>query len=183
MLPAQHSGGGGLFSTVNDYLRFMRMLLREGELDGARVLSRATVAAMTRENQLRRTGHATLSEVHFDPKTGGNAYHKGLAWNLMGRLIEDHGAVPGGEYQSTDGEYGWSGLATTWFSLQKAVPRGRGEGTASVGVLMMSQCTASFEFPHRAQLRWLASKAVKKYLEQQRWGEDGVRASFTPWSN
>jgi CubicO group peptidase (beta-lactamase class C family) len=41
------SGGGGLFSTAPDYLRFCQMLLNGGELDGVRVLSPQTVKAMT----------------------------------------------------------------------------------------------------------------------------------------
>jgi CubicO group peptidase (beta-lactamase class C family) len=44
--PAMHSGGGGLTSTVFDYLRFVRMLLRGGELDGVRLLSPLTVDLM-----------------------------------------------------------------------------------------------------------------------------------------
>jgi methyl acetate hydrolase len=37
------SGGGGLYSTAGDYLRFMRALLRGGELDGERILRPETV--------------------------------------------------------------------------------------------------------------------------------------------
>lgn len=44
--PAMHSGGAGLVSTVFDYLRFVRMLLRRGELDGVRLLSPLTVDLM-----------------------------------------------------------------------------------------------------------------------------------------
>src|SRR5437667_4191488 len=40
------SGGGGLLSTANDYLRFAQMLLNGGELDGHRVLKRETVTLM-----------------------------------------------------------------------------------------------------------------------------------------
>ena len=56
---------------------------------------------------------------------------------------------------------GWSGLATTWFSLSHA------PGGTPVGVVFMSQVTSSFEFPHRAQLRFLAGEAVKRYLEEE----------------
>lgn len=45
------SGGGGLVSSVPDYLRFMQMLLNGGALEGTRILTRKTVAAMLR-NQL-----------------------------------------------------------------------------------------------------------------------------------
>jgi methyl acetate hydrolase len=44
--PEVHSGGGGSYSTVGDYARFMRALLRGGELDGTRILSEASVDLM-----------------------------------------------------------------------------------------------------------------------------------------
>ena len=40
------SGGAGLWSTVDDYLRFARMLLAGGTLDGVRVLSEESVRLM-----------------------------------------------------------------------------------------------------------------------------------------
>jgi methyl acetate hydrolase len=43
-----HSGGGGLYSTGPDYLRFTRMLLGGGALEGVRVLAAGTVALMCR---------------------------------------------------------------------------------------------------------------------------------------
>ncbi|MGD9604282.1 MAG: serine hydrolase domain-containing protein [Gammaproteobacteria bacterium] len=41
-----HMGGGGLYSTGPDYLRFTRMILNGGSLDGAKVLAPETVALM-----------------------------------------------------------------------------------------------------------------------------------------
>jgi CubicO group peptidase (beta-lactamase class C family) len=41
------SGGGGLFSTARDYARFAQMLRNGGALDGARIITPGTVAAMT----------------------------------------------------------------------------------------------------------------------------------------
>lgn len=49
--PTFLNGGGGLVSTMDDYLRFARMLLNEGELDGVRLLKPETVEMM-RSNQL-----------------------------------------------------------------------------------------------------------------------------------
>lgn len=40
------SGGGGLYSTADDYIRFAQMLANGGELDGARILSPRTVELM-----------------------------------------------------------------------------------------------------------------------------------------
>ena len=45
------SGGGGLVSSADDYLRFCQMLLNRGELDGARILKEESVELMTR-NQI-----------------------------------------------------------------------------------------------------------------------------------
>ncbi len=65
------SGNAGLFSTADDLSRFARMILSEGELDGARILSAATVRAMiTRQPGVDRAlgwdmGHATLSDRAF----------------------------------------------------------------------------------------------------------------------
>jgi len=43
------SGGAGLVSTASDYTRFMQMLLRDGELDGVRILSLESISEMTRD--------------------------------------------------------------------------------------------------------------------------------------
>ena len=49
--PAYCGGGGGLVSTADDYLKFARMLLNDGEVDGVRLLKAETVADM-RANRL-----------------------------------------------------------------------------------------------------------------------------------
>ncbi|MEO7429069.1 MAG: serine hydrolase domain-containing protein, partial [Acidimicrobiales bacterium] len=62
------SGGGGLVGTAPDYLRFCHMLLRGGELDGARLLSPRTVRYMARNHLpegklLNEIGQSTFSEA------------------------------------------------------------------------------------------------------------------------
>ncbi len=54
--PAMKSGGGGLVSTADDYMRFCRMLLNGGELDGARLLSPQDPQADDHEPPARRQG-------------------------------------------------------------------------------------------------------------------------------
>lgn len=46
-VPDWPSGGGGLVSDTDDYLRFALMLANGGELDGVRILSEGSVDAMT----------------------------------------------------------------------------------------------------------------------------------------
>jgi len=53
-------GGSGLVTTVDDYMRFARMLLGEGELDGARILKPATVRQTAEENR------GTVGEFFWD---------------------------------------------------------------------------------------------------------------------
>ena len=50
--PRLDCGGGCAVSTAGDYIRFAQMLLNGGALDGQRVLSRASVAEMTRDHML-----------------------------------------------------------------------------------------------------------------------------------
>ena len=47
--PVFPSGSGGLVSTVDDYLKFARMMLHNGEVDGVRLLSRKSVELMTQD--------------------------------------------------------------------------------------------------------------------------------------
>ena len=44
--PVFCGGGGGLVSTADDYLKFARLLLNDGEVDGVRLLKPETVATM-----------------------------------------------------------------------------------------------------------------------------------------
>ena len=55
------TGGAGLWSTVDDYLRFAQMLLAGGTLDGVRVLSEQSVRQMRTDRADRRPEAATLS--------------------------------------------------------------------------------------------------------------------------
>ena len=96
------SGGNGCASTVPDYLRFSRMLLRRGELDGARLLRPATVDEMTR-NHLA----APLYPLRF-----GDYVSKGEGYGLgVGVIIEPSIARMAG----SEGTYQWAGSWQTFF--------------------------------------------------------------------
>ncbi len=90
-----HSGGGGLTSTADDYLRFATMLLNEGELEGRRYLGPQTVKLM-RTNMLpanavaQRNGEFGLG-FGIDMNTGARAMYAG------------------------EGSYQWSGYNRTHF--------------------------------------------------------------------
>ena len=63
--PTFLSGGGGLVSTAGDFLRFARMLLGNGRLDGERIIGRKTLELMAK-NHL--AGNRSMAEaVAFGP--------------------------------------------------------------------------------------------------------------------
>lgn len=107
--PELESGGGGLVGTAADYLRFCRMLLNRGELDGARLLSPKTVALMT-ANQLPDGAEVA------DLAPAGDAFtesgYRGLGFGLGVSVTLDpvRLGIPG-----TKGEFAWGGMASTAF--------------------------------------------------------------------
>jgi CubicO group peptidase (beta-lactamase class C family) len=104
------SGGGGIYSSAPDYLTFIRMLLRGGALDGARILRPETVALMG-ENQigaidvgvLRSTVSSLSNDVNLLPAGG-------CKWGF-GHMINTR-QVPGGRQA---GSLTWGGLLNTYY--------------------------------------------------------------------
>jgi CubicO group peptidase (beta-lactamase class C family) len=93
------SGGGGLVSTAADYLRFCQMLLNNGELDGVRILSPATVRRMT-TNSLP-PGIRIANSGGFVGPQGGASWGLGFAI----RADAARSKVPG-----SVGSFTWNGL-------------------------------------------------------------------------
>lgn len=103
--PLFESGGGGLFSTVPDYLRFARMLHRGGELDGARILRPESVSLM-RQDRLS-------PEQHRQPFLGTDRWAShGAGLGLM-TILDAAKAPPLGIGGA--GAYGWFGAFGTWW--------------------------------------------------------------------
>ena len=84
-------GGAGLFSTINDYSKFARMLLRGGELDGVRILKSETIDLM-RVNQTVQTPEGVMETI----------------WGLSFFVRRENDFLP-------DGTFGWSGAYGTHF--------------------------------------------------------------------
>jgi CubicO group peptidase (beta-lactamase class C family) len=104
--PGMASGGGGLYSTAMDYLRFTQMLLNNGELNGTRLLAPSSV-------QLMRTNH--LPEQVTSKGTFGIGFYKmqpGFGFGYDVAVYEDPiklGSTTG------QGTFLWDGVAGTWF--------------------------------------------------------------------
>jgi CubicO group peptidase (beta-lactamase class C family) len=99
--PAFPSAGGGLVSTIDDYLAFGQMLLNKGKYGSERILSRPTVEAMTTD-QLTPEQKAVAAPII------GNS----SGWGFGLSIVTQHDSVA-----APPGRYGWSGgLGTPWFS-------------------------------------------------------------------
>jgi CubicO group peptidase (beta-lactamase class C family) len=91
-LPAFPAGAGGLAGTVDDWYRFGRMLLADGEAGGRRVLSPESVRRMT-------TDHLTPAQ-----RAGNPLFLEGQGWGFGGSVD-----VEPTDLWNVPGRYGWTG--------------------------------------------------------------------------
>jgi CubicO group peptidase (beta-lactamase class C family) len=93
--PIFESGAGGLVSTVDDYLRFARMMLGKGEAEGVRILSRPSVELMTAN---------VLSEAERRDPNAAAILGADRGWGL-GLAVQ----VNASDIAGTPGRFGWDG--------------------------------------------------------------------------
>jgi methyl acetate hydrolase len=108
--PEFFMGGGGLYSTGPDYLKFVRMFLGRGSLDGKTVLKPETVAMMS-QNQIGDINVVKLKTVAPDSSADAE-FFPGMVkkWGL-GFMINTETAPTG----RSAGSLAWAGLANTYF--------------------------------------------------------------------
>jgi len=106
--PRLESGGGGLVSTARDYMRFCRMMLHGGTLDGVQILSPKTVELFSlnhlpgNKEVADMTGPGMFSEGGY----AGVGFSIGCGVNINVAKTR----LPG-----TLGEFFWGGAASTAF--------------------------------------------------------------------
>jgi CubicO group peptidase (beta-lactamase class C family) len=108
--PAFTGGGGGLVSTADDYLKFARMMLNKGEVDGVRLVKIETVELMTQNRLTDAQREITFMGLPF---WGGQGFGLGVS------VITD------AEKQAwmgvgTNGAFGWPGAFGTWWRADPA---------------------------------------------------------------
>jgi CubicO group peptidase (beta-lactamase class C family) len=136
-----NSGGGGLVSTAGDYLRFCRMMLNKGELDGVRLLGRKTVELMT-TNHLK----GDMADMGM-PRFSESTYYGvgfGLGFSVMIDPAKAH-------ILGTPGEYAWGGAASTAFWC---------DPKEDMAVILLTQLMPSSTYPIRRELRVLTYQAI-----------------------
>jgi CubicO group peptidase (beta-lactamase class C family) len=97
-------GGGGLVSTVSDYLRFAEMLRAGGRLGTASILGRGTIALMTADH-LPEAFHDRIADK-MDPAATGYGFGLGFAVRRQDGIAAMAGRA---------GDYYWSGVFGTYF--------------------------------------------------------------------
>ncbi len=118
--PDGHQGGGaGLFGTMGDFARFIRMILRDGELDGVRVLAPETVQQMC-VNQMGDLRVEPL--ISAMPQLTNDAElfpGQPKSWGMSFQINE--GPAPTGRAAGT---LMWAGLANSYFWIDRATGLG-----------------------------------------------------------
>jgi CubicO group peptidase (beta-lactamase class C family) len=132
------SGGGGLVSTANDYMRFVHMMLNGGIYDGIRILSPKTIKIMT-VNHLPDE----MIPIQIEPHT----LH-GCGFGLGFRVLVD---VAQCGRLGTEGEFGWGGAASTSFFIDPQ--------EELVG-LLLTQLMPSRYYPIRSEFKVLVYQAL-----------------------
>ncbi len=137
----QFSGGGGLVSTAEDYLRFAEMLRGRGALGDVRLLAPKTVELMSANalrGDLASMGQPVFSEVTFD----GVGFGLGVSVTLDPALAKT---------ASSAGDFGWGGMASTMFWVDPA---------AEMTAIFLTQLVPSSSWPNRKEFRALTYAAL-----------------------
>jgi methyl acetate hydrolase len=114
MPPEVHMGGHGLYSTVGDYMRFIRMWLNDGEGEHGRVLKPETVA-MAERNHLGEKKITMLPGV-IRALSNDAEFFPGLSksWSFT-FMVNDEEAPTG----RPAGALGWAGLANLFYWIDR----------------------------------------------------------------
>jgi methyl acetate hydrolase len=105
------NGGGGLFSTAGDYVRFMQMILRRGRgSDQQQILRRDTVDMMT-SNQIGELSAGKMKSVRRD-RSSDVDFHPGVDDKFGFGFLINTVAYEGGR---SAGSLAWAGIENTFY--------------------------------------------------------------------
>lgn len=129
--PDWDAGGHGSFGTIQDYSRFIRSWLRDGELDGARILSPETCELAFEDHlggaELPEVMRSLVPELSNDVPTLPVAQGWGLGFHLTAADIPGMRAAGTGD---------WAGIFNSYFWID----RSRG-----IGAVIMTQIVPFFD--------------------------------------
>jgi CubicO group peptidase (beta-lactamase class C family) len=153
--PKIEEGGAGLVSTIGDYMRFCRMLLGGGVLEGKRVLSPKTVELFS-TNML--PGGRTLGDMYL-PGRGTDMRLDGDGFSICCGVTLD----PGRKHAlGSPGDFHWSGAAMTQFWVDPA---------EDLAVVFMTQVLGS---PHHHRIQRILRALVYGAMVDGRYKREGT---------
>ena len=122
-IPKSYSGGGGLLSTIDDYMKFCNLLQNKGSIGKENLIGTKTSEFMM-SNHLE--GNLDLPDI---AKGGvwGTRFYNGIGFSLGGSVVLDH--IKNMSLRS-EGEFSWGGAASTQFWVDQ---------TEKISVVFMSQ--------------------------------------------
>jgi methyl acetate hydrolase len=108
--PEFEMGGGGLYGTIPDYAKFMRMILNGGRADGQQILKPETVQMMS-VNQMGNC-RVCMLKTAMPPLSNDAEFFPGMpkTWGLSFMINTER--APTGR---NPGSLAWAGLANTYF--------------------------------------------------------------------
>lgn len=134
------SGGGGLVSTIDDYMAFARFL-QTGMAGKDRLISQRTLRFM-------KTNHLGAQISDMGPSSFAEQPMHGMGFGIGGAVVLDPGrsGVP-----SHAGDFSWGGMASTFFWI---------DPVAEMEVVFFTQLAPSSSYSSRAELKALVHGAM-----------------------
>ncbi len=136
-----YAGGGGLVSTLDDYMRFGEMFRQGGALEGIRLLSQRTVRFM-------RGNHLAGDIASMGAESFAEMPMTGMGFGIGGATVLDPGRV---HVPGSIGDFGWGGMASTYFWT---------DPVEDLSVVFFTQLIPSSSYPNRAELKALIHGAL-----------------------
>jgi CubicO group peptidase (beta-lactamase class C family) len=137
------SGGGGLVSTAEDYLRFAEAMRCNGALHSQRILGRRTVELMTMNHLPGNADMAAMgTPVHSETS------YEGIGFGLGFSVVLDPARI---KAAGSRGEFAWGGAASTAFWV---------DPVEDLVVVFLTQVMPSSSYPIRRELRALVYQAL-----------------------
>ena len=130
-------GGHGLFSTIDDYVKFANMLLDGKSTDGTKIIEKKTIDTMSVNNL---TENLLPIEIKSEDEEKDKNYQNSLrpyGWGLGFRSLM---SVEKNENFGSIGEFGWAGAANTYFIV---------DPKKNLTATIMSQVTSPIETLNR----------------------------------
>jgi methyl acetate hydrolase len=109
--PKTFNGGGGLFSTAGDYVRFMQMILRRGRGSDQPQILRADTVDMMTSNQIGELSAGKMKSVRRE-RSSDVDFHPGFSDKFGFGFLINTVAYEGGR---SAGSLAWAGLENTFY--------------------------------------------------------------------